>query len=215
MVYNLRRKMNKFIRCLIFMFAIVTLFPADEVAHSDNRSPQKGGMIIKDGRLSVEYNNVSVGEILDELKDQSNIWFEGDRSLLDERITVRFEDLPLDEGMKRILDFANYILMYHTSGTLSGVMLFSKSNSKEQTITKILPRLTESSSEKALSRHSDGRPVVQEHIPEIRSVKESNITRINPVEIQADITTVDSTKVKTTGALGASRNMSNYTRRME
>lgn len=216
--------MNKFIRsglliiyCSIFMLAIVILFPADEVAHSDDRSPQKGDMIIKDGRLSVEYNKVRLGEILDELKDWSHIWYEGDRSLLDEKITVHFEDLPLDEGMKRILDFANYILVYHTSGTLSGVMLFGKSNTKEQTITKILPRLTGSSSEKALSlsKHSDGRPIVLEHIPEIRSIKESNLMGINPAGIKTDITTVDSAKVKTTGALGTSRNISNYTRRIE
>jgi hypothetical protein len=224
MGYKLRKKMKKFIRsvlliiyCSIFMLAIVILFPVDEVAHSDDRSPQRGGMIIKDGRLSVEYNHVPIGEILDELKDLNNTWFKGDRSLLDEKITIRFEDLSLDEGMKRILDFANYILVYHTGDTLSGVILFNKSDTKEQKITKIHPRLTESSSEKALSlsKNSGGRPVVQEHIPEIRSVKESNLTRINHVGIKTDITTVDNVKVKTKDALGASRNMSNYTRRIE
>lgn len=217
---------------LIICYSILmTVSPclADGVNPPNERISEKGGMIIKDGRLSVEYTKVRLGDILDQLKDRDNIWFKGNESLLDEKITVQFADLSLEEGVKRILGFVNYALVYHDDGRLAGVMLFNKSNThtQEKAIAEARPGLTESSSSKVLqqrneedylkevppsSEQSNERPVVQvvqEAVPEIQPVKESDITQIAPVKVQTNISSADIVRSKTTGTLGGSLHMEN------
>jgi len=225
----MRKKLNKFIRSgfpIIYCIILMTVSPclADEGTPPNERSSQKGSMIIKDGRLSVEYDKVRLGDILDQLKDRNNIWFKGNESLLDEKITIRFADLSLEEGVKRILGFVNYALVYHNDGKLAGVMLFNKSNTQEKAIAKAIPGLTESSSAKVFQRGNEGdyskqvppsseqpneRPVGQEAVPEIQPVMESDITQIAPAKVQKNISSADIVRSKTRGALGGSLHMEN------
>jgi hypothetical protein len=225
----MEKKVNKFNRpgfliiyCLIFMLMIVSLCLADEIIPPEEISSQKGNMIIKNGMFSVEYDNIPLGEILNQIKDQNNIWFESDEVLLDEKISVRFEDLSLEEGMKRILNSINFVLVYHNNGTLAGVMLFNKSNTQRKTIENTLPSIIDSSSVEVVQRgnedhifeemissseRSDTRPFIQEHVPEIRIVKGADETQPDLGNINKNISTVDIVKVKTIGASGISRHM--------
>jgi hypothetical protein len=205
---------------------LITVSPclADEFIHSGERKSQKESMTIEDGRLTVEYYKVPLGEILDQLKNRNNIWFKGGESLLDENITVRFADFSLEDGIKRILGFINYALVYHSDGKLAGVMLFNKSDKQEKVITKAIPGLRGPSSSNVLQQRNkrdysketppsyelpDERLVLQENIQEIQPVNESDIAPIVPVEAQTSIIPVTTTRGKAKGTLGVSLHMQN------
>lgn len=211
---------------IIYYIILMTVSPsfANEVIHSGEKKSQKESMIIKDDRLTVEYYQVPLGEILNQLKNRNNIWFKGAESLLDEKITIQFTDLSLEDGIKRILGFINYALVYHADGKLAGIKLFNKLDKQEKVITKAIPNLRELSSLRVLQQRNEGdypkeeppsyeqpneRPMLQEALQEIQQANESDVTPIAPVKAQISITTVTTTRGKRTGALGGSLNMQN------
>lgn len=169
---------------LILMLTAVSSGSAETDNTLDKHKAPKGSLIITNNKISADFEDVSLGEILIGIKDRNNIWFKGDESLLNEKISVRFTDLSLEHGMKRILRSANYALVYHDNGNLAGLILFNKS-SQEKTIANIPPHFMQSSSEKVLqedneeapssSEQSDEIPQGYDAVPEIRMLTKSVI----------------------------------------
>ena len=54
------------------------------------------------------------------------LWFKGRESVLNEKVSVRFKDLPLKKGLERILSTLNHSLVFDHNGVLSGVILLGK-----------------------------------------------------------------------------------------
>jgi hypothetical protein len=88
-----------------------------------------GRFLIKNGTISANLKEIPLGEILDQIKEHGNIWFKGDEDLLEEKVSVQFVDLPLEEGVKRILASINHVLLFDANGGLEGLILFGKANS--------------------------------------------------------------------------------------
>ena len=63
--------------------------------------------------LSAKLRGIPLKIILEKLERERGIWFRGNKSLLDEAITVQFTDLPLEEGLNRILASMNYSLVFN------------------------------------------------------------------------------------------------------
>ncbi|GBE12796.1 HEAT repeat protein [bacterium BMS3Bbin14] len=68
-------------------------------------------IIVKEGKLTVSVNEVPLPIILMKLADQTGIGFEiyADIGL---KISANFKDMPLDEGIKRLLKSSNHIIVY-------------------------------------------------------------------------------------------------------
>ena len=79
----------------------------------------------KDGLLSVNLKETSLLDVARNIEKQSGVWFRGDETLFQEKISVAFNDLPLEEGLKRILANLNYSLMFDNKNTVAGVMVMS------------------------------------------------------------------------------------------
>ena len=58
--------------------------------------------------LSARLRGIPLKIILEKLERERGTWFRGNTSFLDEAITVQFTDLPLEEGLIRILASMNY-----------------------------------------------------------------------------------------------------------
>ena len=76
--------------------------------------------------LSAELQGVSLKVILEKLNREKGIWFKGDESLLEEKVSVRFKDLPLQEGLRRILSCINHILVFDQDKRLVGLFILGK-----------------------------------------------------------------------------------------
>jgi hypothetical protein len=81
---------------------------------------------VKDGLLSVNLKDNSLLEVARDIEKQSGVWFRGDETLFQEKISVTFTDLPLEEGLKRILTNLNYSLMFDARNKVAGVMVMGE-----------------------------------------------------------------------------------------
>jgi len=81
---------------------------------------------VKDGLLSVNLKETSLLDVARDIEKQSGVWFRGDETLFEEKISVTFNDLPLEEGLKRILTNLNYSLMFDAENKVAGVMVMGE-----------------------------------------------------------------------------------------
>ncbi len=84
------------------------------------------GLQIKGQVMSAELHGVSLRMVLERLEDEKGIWFKGDESALEERVFVRFDDLPLHEGLRRILSTVNHVLVFDRERGLVGLFVLGK-----------------------------------------------------------------------------------------
>ena len=84
------------------------------------------GLEFKGQIMSAELQGVSLRMVLEKLKRERGIWFTGDESALEENISVQFDDLPLDEGLRRILSNINHALVFDRGRGLVGLFILGK-----------------------------------------------------------------------------------------
>jgi len=86
---------------------------------------------VKDGLLSVNITDTSLLEVARAIEKRSGVWFRGDETLFQEKISVTFNDLPLEEGLKRILTNLSFSLMFDNEHKVKGVMVMGENKSTE------------------------------------------------------------------------------------
>jgi hypothetical protein len=103
----------------LIIFSILGLFFCQNALSAEAVS-------VKDGLLSVNLKDNSLLEVARDIEKQSGVWFRGDETLFQEKISVTFNDLPLEEGLKRILTNLNYSLMFDNKNKVAGVMVMGE-----------------------------------------------------------------------------------------
>ena len=78
--------------------------------------------------LSASFEEVALKSIFERLEKERGIWFQGEQSLLEERVSVQFENLSLEHGMRRILARMNHCLVFEEGGKLIGIIILGKSD---------------------------------------------------------------------------------------
>jgi hypothetical protein len=81
---------------------------------------------IKNGRMSADLKEAPLAGVTKDIEKQSGISFKGDESFLEEKISVSFKDLSVEEGIRRMLANMNYSLMFDNQGEVSEVMIMSE-----------------------------------------------------------------------------------------
>jgi hypothetical protein len=67
-------------------------------------------------------------EVIEKVQNETGIWFRVPESLLDERVSVQFENLSVHEGLKRILHTMNHCFLFDQDNNLIGAFVFGKAN---------------------------------------------------------------------------------------
>jgi len=83
--------------------------------------------------LSVNFKDVPLKDILDKLKKKTGIWVKGSESLLGGNISAKFDNMPLQDSLKRILSSINYSLVFGSNDKLEGVVIIGKGKSRPTT----------------------------------------------------------------------------------
>ncbi|HLK12868.1 MAG TPA: hypothetical protein VKW76_15950 [Candidatus Binatia bacterium] len=76
----------------------------------------------RDDRLSVQVEQMPVGDLIDEIGRQSGAQIIG-RPREDRQVTAQFRTLPLSEGLQRLLGAQNFVLRYGDGGRLRSITL--------------------------------------------------------------------------------------------
>ncbi len=91
---------------------------------------------IKGRIMSAELEGVPLRLILEKLKREKGIWYRGSEPELGEkRVSIRFKDLPLEEGLRRILSGMDHVLLFDQEKGLVGLVILGKKESG-----RIIPR---------------------------------------------------------------------------
>jgi hypothetical protein len=83
-----------------------------------------------DQTMSVDIKQAPLKSVIDRIKAKKRIWVKGAYYLSDNHISVKFKDLTIEEGMKRILSTINHSLMFDQKGNLLGVVIVKTRDSK-------------------------------------------------------------------------------------
>jgi hypothetical protein len=118
------RHMSK--RATIFVLSWIFMFLCLGSFSSAFRGKEQISLQFKGQIMSAELQGVSLRLILERLKNEKGIWFKGDESALEESISIRFEDLPLHEGLRRILSNINHVLVFDRDKGLVGLFILGK-----------------------------------------------------------------------------------------
>jgi hypothetical protein len=119
------RRLEKAIIALLWVFILFLL------AHnSASGEPRKIELDFNNQTLSASIKSAPIRTVIAEIEEEKGVWFKlwlkGENSILDEKVSVRFKNLPVKEALKRIFSPINHSLVFDQDGTLSGVVLFGK-----------------------------------------------------------------------------------------
>jgi len=113
--------MNKALATFMAMVLLICLPLGSQVLSAQRVS-------IQDGRMSVDLREASLSGVARDIESQSGISFRGDESLLEGTVSVVFQDLALEQGIKRILAPFNYSLLFDSRGEVSEVVIMSEAS---------------------------------------------------------------------------------------
>lgn len=121
--------------------AAVTILPPPVLnAVSNASSPDKtlpfSSIEMKDCLVSVNVKNEMLSNVLSRLGQKAGFTYSIYPALYTKKITTNFSGLPLEKGLRRILDLAgakNYRMVYGKDGRLAAVKIFDESKPKSQT----------------------------------------------------------------------------------
>jgi hypothetical protein len=66
--------------------------------------------------------------VIEKVRKETGIWVRVPESLLDEKVSVQFENLSIQQGLKRILRTMNYSFLFDQDNNLIGAFVFAKAN---------------------------------------------------------------------------------------
>jgi len=81
--------------------------------------------------LSAKLHETPLKLVLERLKEKKGIWFNWDESLQEQKVSIRFEDLPLEVGVKRILHNFNHCLVFDQDKKLVRILILDEKRSIE------------------------------------------------------------------------------------
>ena len=109
---------------------------AEECLAFQNSTLLSGQVTVMGGRMSGHLNGVPLGDVLKELSRQLSIPISVDPPVAHDLVTVTFRDVPLDEGIHRILEGKEYALIHRVApissredspGNIGRILVFSSS----------------------------------------------------------------------------------------
>jgi hypothetical protein len=78
-----------------------------------------------DHALSAVIEKASLPDVVARIEAARDIWVRGMDRVPPVEYSVEFEDMPLDEGMERILSPANHCLVFNEKGELEGIIFLT------------------------------------------------------------------------------------------
>jgi hypothetical protein len=89
--------------------------PTRSTAQEERKPAGPAPVVVKDGRLTVSVDRVSAQWLLDEIARQASVRIENTTSFATHPVSIAFEDVALDEGLRRILVAFDAFFFYAAS----------------------------------------------------------------------------------------------------
>ena len=103
------------------------LFPSSSLA-----SEIKRGIDYAENHLSAHVFRGKLGEVLLAVTEKAKIKFLLNEAIAKEEVSISFERLPLQEGVKKILHQFSYAMIFDSSGQLKSVFVWKKGSTSSE-----------------------------------------------------------------------------------
>jgi hypothetical protein len=80
-------------------------------------------------KMSAEIDGVLLRDVFKRIKSQKRFNVRGDDSVLNDAVSVKFNDLSFEDGLKKILGHINHILFFNRNKEPSGVLIVGSGGS--------------------------------------------------------------------------------------
>ena len=145
-----------FIILIAFLFFLNGFSPTQAQGKTIN-------LTLENDTISADLKNARLGDILENLNKERGIWWKGQESVLEEKVTVQFAKLSLREGIERILGSMDHCLIFEQDKGLVGVFLTGKGKAG-RSMAKGKGNVTE---EKPISSRAEKRNVKSEDVVDL------------------------------------------------
>lgn len=103
---------------------------------------QHSTVMLENNHLSVDFDNVTIGEIIQAVSQKAGFKVQGGSAALGMKVKTKFTDLELEEGIKRLFSLvqeSNYLIDYDAKGRISKVIIFAPGTAGSSTQTPASP----------------------------------------------------------------------------
>jgi hypothetical protein len=89
---------------------------------------------VKGEVLSARVEDSPLKAVAEQIERKTGIWFKSGGPMPEEKISVDFEGLPLEDGLEKILSKMNYSLVFDDEDEIVGVFLFRSLDARQKQI---------------------------------------------------------------------------------
>jgi hypothetical protein len=123
--------MTEFLAKIVVFFSVL-LFMGVGSAIGEGSS-----ITFEEESFSARLEELPLKAVTEKIESETGIWFQGGEALLQERVSVAFDNLPFEDGFDRIFSSMNYSFVFDEDEEIIGVFLFRRLDAREkQTITR-------------------------------------------------------------------------------
>jgi hypothetical protein len=179
-------KKKKLFLCLA-LICMTGLYASSEAAKWEDIGSR---VIVEDDLMSVDIDSIALNTVLEKIKDRSGIRYWGDKEILKEKITISFDKLPVEVGLKRVLTKFNYSLTYDSSGLPSSVLIIGKRDTKSSDKSEVIPIMSDSARVRRETARNERiyTPAINP-TPQLQSAK---LEPVEPIKIPKEALSADS-----------------------
>lgn len=76
--------------------------------------------------ITAKLEEAPLRSVFERIKREKHLWIKGSRFLLDEKVSVQFKDLSIEDGLQRILRNMNHCLIFDQHSNLLGVIVVGR-----------------------------------------------------------------------------------------
>ena len=91
---------------------------------------RRNTLVFEGATFTAHLQEASLTNVFQKLYKETGIWFRVPESGLEEKVSVQFDNLSIEEGLRRVLHTMNYSFLFDQDNNLIGVFVFGKANRK-------------------------------------------------------------------------------------
>lgn len=128
--------MNRVYKLLLALLitSLLLFFPSPAIRAQEGRI----NLDFANQKVSANIREATLKAVIEKIKYEKGVWFlnwfKGSESLFDNKISLRFKNIPVQDAMERIFSGINLALIFDSQHCIEGVFLFGKPGKKRSTV---------------------------------------------------------------------------------
>jgi hypothetical protein len=116
------------------LITIVVFFVTPVLSGAGPAAGEDLFIAFKGETFSAHVEESQLKAVTEKIENETGVWFKAGEALLEERVSVVFDELPFEDGLERILSKMSYSLVFDDDDEVVGVFLFRSVDSRQKQV---------------------------------------------------------------------------------